>query len=107
MPRMQVFTLKSLCLIEGLEEDFERLREAIVADCQARPEVQKKRELCLKVQFQPTDRGDNVRVRCFIEAKVPTREAPTYRMMTTQARGLKFSPGAPETPDQSTFDLEE
>ena len=105
-PKQQVFNLRSLHLVQGLEHDFDAVLATMVRDCRERPGRKRIRKMGVTLQFEPDTNGEDVIVSIQTSNSLPTRVAERYKMMATVKNGLKFSPGAPMRPEQTEMDFE-
>jgi hypothetical protein len=104
-----VFNLASLHKIDQLRSDFDAQLKAAVADCKARPRMEKPREIkiVLRITPSPADPADVV-VHSHVDTKTPSRVVLPYLMQTTVNDGLKFATDSPMQPDQDgLFDEQE
>lgn len=96
-----VFNLKNVHKLRGLQEKFDNAIHALVADCKARPAIQQKREIVLKIQFLPDKQDpDDIVVGGSLTPKIPAQSLEGYKMQSTHNDGLKFSPDSPLDPAQ-------
>jgi len=107
MAKQELFTLKSLAKIQGLEADFDATLQAMVRDCRERPGLKQKRKLAVQLEFLPDEKGEDVVVTVQTRNTLPTRVAERYKMMATVNNGLKFSPASPMDPEQLGLDFED
>lgn len=105
----KLFSLKTLHeLGDGaLEQDFDAVLQAVVKDCLARPTIDRAREVKLVVQVKPKPGQDgvcdDVEVNVQVASKAPAKVVPPYRMRATVNGGLRYAPGSPDNPDQSSL----
>ena len=100
-----MYELKSLHKIEKLEEAFRAELAAAVADCRARPAINKPRKVVIELQIKPDKSDfDDVIIDHRVRGKVPELLIDPYKMQATQ-RGLQFQPDSPMNPDQNSLDF--
>jgi len=107
MAKQELFTLKSLAKIAGLESDFDATLQTMVRDCRDRPGLRQKRKMALLLEFAPEEKGEDVIVTIQTKNSLPTRTAERYKMMATVNNGLKFSPMSPLDPEQTSLDFDD
>jgi hypothetical protein len=91
-----------------IANEFDLLLERAENDVRSRPDVDKVREVTLKITLKPTrfdpEKGFvDVSMQAVVKDKLPPHDSTAYAMRAT-ADGLLFSEFAPENPDQMTID---
>ena len=85
------FKLENLHLIPGLQEDFNRQVEALVADCKQRPALAKARSVKLEIEIEPhVSDPEDVWIRPKLSTKRPATSIDPIRGRRTRAGQLQF-----------------
>ena len=104
-----LFNLASLHKIGTLADDFDAQFAAAVRDCRDRPQMDKAREVVLRIKVVPSPSDkDDVIVTPVTTSKTPAREILPYLMQTNSKGQARFAPSSPMDPNQrELYDDEE